>query len=224
VNRVAIIFVCCAGGALMACSSAKTDWTEAKAANTLPAYEAFLRNHPNDSHADDAGGRIMALKDDQAWAIAQSANSVAAYQEYLSTESGGVHAGDARYQLTALERVTAWKAVQPTPSAATLEEFLRKYPQGAESNEARQKLASMAYRVQLDESHSKAGAERKRADLQARFGTVIHEVVVIPPMAPDARFQVGSGPMSEAEANSACVTLQQKHQHCTAVKNTGSPG
>ena len=223
-NRATLFFICCAGSALMGCSSAQRDWTDAKAADTLPAYETFLQNYPNDSHADDARGRIMALKDDQAWATAQSANSVAGYQQYLKTEAGGVHAGDAQYQLTALDRATAWKSAQSDPSAATLEAFLQKYPQGTESNEARQKLASMAYRVQLAESHSKASAERKRAELQARFGSVVPEVVVVAPTASDTRYQVSSGPMSQVDADSVCATLEHKHQHCTAVKNTGSPG
>ncbi|MEP6549371.1 MAG: SPOR domain-containing protein [Gammaproteobacteria bacterium] len=160
----------------------------------------------------------MAFRDDQAWATAQRGNSVASYQEYLKTEVGGVHADDARYQLTGFERATAWKSVQSDPSVASLEQFLQKYPEGAESNEARQKLDSMAYRVQLAEAHNKAGAERKRAELQARFGTVVHGLVVVPPVAPDTHYQVSSGPMSRADADSACAALERKHQHCAAVK------
>ncbi|MEP6886292.1 MAG: hypothetical protein ABJC66_16205 [Gammaproteobacteria bacterium] len=223
-NRAMIIFVFCAGGALMACSAAKNDWTEAKATDTLSAYESFVQNHPKDSHVDEARGRILALKDDQAWAMAQSANNVASYSEYLKAESGGVHADDARFQLTALDRAAAWKSAQSDPSVATLEKFLQKYPEGTESNEARQKLASMAYRALMDESRSKAGAERNRVHLQALFGAIVHEVVVVPPAAPDTHYQVTSGPMSQADADSTCTALKRKHQHCTVIKDTGSSG
>jgi hypothetical protein len=94
-------------------------------------------------HADNARGRILALRDEQAWSAAQATSTIAAYEGYVKAWSGGVYVGDAQYQITALQRAIAWKAIQNDPSAASLQAFLAIYPQGLESNEARAKLSEL---------------------------------------------------------------------------------
>jgi hypothetical protein len=71
-----------------ACGIAEVDWNNARAANTLAAYQSFLREHPSDPRADNARGRIFALRDDQAWAAAMGAHSAAGFHEYLKEEPG----------------------------------------------------------------------------------------------------------------------------------------
>jgi outer membrane protein assembly factor BamD (BamD/ComL family) len=216
--RLLIPALVCVGAALTACNTAESDWNKATAANTVPAYQAFLQRYPGDQHADNAQGRILALKDEQAWRAARATNSIAAYQGYLTAEGGGVHVGEANYQITSLRRVNAWKAIPNDASAEVLQAFLTTYPQGIESNEARARLAELDYRVQLADSRNKAQAERKRSQLATKFGQVLHQVVVLAPNAPDTLFRVTSGPMSQASANSACATLEHEHQHCKVVQ------
>lgn len=218
-RRLMTGFVLCASVMIMGCKPAASDWYKATAANSLGAYQTFLRNYPKDKHADEARGRILALQDDQDWAKAQATNTIEGYQAYLQNEPGGIYARDAQYQLTALERADAWKVAQNEGSAASLKAFLKKYPQGSESNEARQKLSTLAYRIKFADTRSKPAAERERAQLEARFGGIIHEVVVMPPSADDANYTVmTSEPMSQADANSVCAALGRSHQSCKAVK------
>ncbi|HEX3913788.1 MAG TPA: hypothetical protein VHW71_09800 [Steroidobacteraceae bacterium] len=139
-TRLSIPAIVCVAAALAACSTAKSDWNKARAANTVAAYRTFLQQHPGAKNAEDAQGRILALKDDNAWSRAQAADTVNAYQGYLTAESGGVHVGEAKYHITALQRARDWKAISADASAATLRSFLAKYPQGSESNEARARL------------------------------------------------------------------------------------
>jgi hypothetical protein len=217
--------IMCAGLALSACNRADSDWKKATAANTLAAYQTFVQQHGGDKRADNARGRILALQDEQAWAAALKANTVEGFNAYLQAESGGVYADDARYHITALQRAADWQALQSDASdasVASLQEFLRKYPQGPESNQARAKLNDLSYRVQLADSRSKAEAERKRAQLQARFGKVLPEIVVVAPTAPDALYHVTSGPMSQATASSACAALERAHQSCKLVQGLGA--
>ena len=209
---------------LTACNSAEGDWNQATAANTMAAYRAFLQKHPGDKHADNAQGRILALKDEHAWSEAKATNTIAAYQGYLTAESGGVHAGEAKYQITALQRAENWKAIPNDAPTEVLQAFLSKYPQGIESNEARARLEEMDYRVQLADSRSKTDAERKRSQLATKFGQLLHEVVVLPPNAPDTLFRVTSGPMSQASANSVCESLEHEHQRCKLVQGLATPG
>jgi hypothetical protein len=220
--RMLIPAVVCIGAALTACNTAESDWNQATAANTVPAYQAFLQKHADNKHAENARGRILALQDEQAWNAARAANSIAGYQDYLKAESGGVHVGEAKYQIIALQRADAWKAIQNDASAEALQAFLLKYPQGPESNEARARLKDLDYRVQLADSRSAAAADRKRAQLQSKFGKVLHDIVVVPPAAPGKMYRVTSGPMSEATANSTCAALEREHQSCKLVHGAGT--
>jgi hypothetical protein len=221
-TRYSLPLIVCAALAMSGCNTAKSDWKKATAANTMAAYQTFLQRHADDKRADDARGRILALQDEQAWATAMKSNTVEGFQEYLRTESGGVYADDARYHITALQRAASWQSLQDNLSAPSLQAFLQKYPQGAESNEARAKLKDFDYRVQLADLRSQAAAERKRAQLQAKFGNVLHEIVVVAPKPPDTLYRVTSGLMSHDTANSACATLERAHQSCKLVQGLGA--
>lgn len=158
--RSTLPFILSAAVVLSACNKAESDWKRATTANTLAAYQGFVREHGGDQNADDARGRILALQDDQAWAMALKSNTVEGFQEYLKTESGGAYADDARYHITALQRAAEWQALPGDASAASLQAFLQKYPLGPESNQARAKLNDLNDRVQIADSRSKAAAQR----------------------------------------------------------------
>jgi SPOR domain len=216
--------VLCTAILLAACNTAEDDWNKATAANALTAYQAFLQKHGSDKHGDDARGRILALQDDQAWTAARAANTVEAYDEYLKKEGGGVHAQQAQYYLTALHRAADWQTIKDNASVAALQAFLQKYPQGLEAEQAREKLKDLNYRVELADARSQASAERKRAQLQAKFGKVLPDIVVLAPGASGTVFRVTSGPMSHATANSACAALERAHQSCKLIEGSATPG
>jgi hypothetical protein len=212
----------CTAAALSACNlMADSDWHKAAVANTISGYEGFLQEHPSDKRADNARGRILALRDEQAWRTVQATNTIAAYDGYLKAWSGGVHVGDAQYEITALQRAAAWNLLQNDPSAASLQAFLSVYQQGRESNEARAKLKEF-YHLQLAESRSAAAAARKQAQLQRKFNKELSDIAIVAPHAPDTIFRVISGPMSQTAANSTCETLERAHQSCQLVQGIGA--
>ena len=212
-----------AGFAMAACNPAESDWTKAAAANTIAAYQTFVRDHPDSQHAAEARGRVFALHDDQVWAAAKATNTIASFQEYLHEEPGGTHVGEAHYQTTALQRAAAWGTAQSDGSSAALQAFLDKYPQGPESNDARQRLAALTYRAELSDAGSKTAAERIRAGLQARFSKEVHDLVVVPPAAPDTHYKVTSGPMSQSDANAVCAAVERRHQNCKLIQIPETP-
>src|SRR5579885_2392734 len=79
-------------GLLLACSSIEADWQQATTANTIGAYQDFLKQHPNGQHADEARSRIRAIEDDQAWLAAVTANTQQSFEQYLHNHPNGSHA------------------------------------------------------------------------------------------------------------------------------------
>jgi len=117
-TRLLMPAVVCVAVALSACNMAEHDWNNVTAANTLQGYETFLREHPLSKHADNAQGRILALRDEQAWSAAQATNTIAAYNAYLEAWPGGVHVSDVAYQIAALHRKPVQGVSADSPPAS----------------------------------------------------------------------------------------------------------
>ncbi len=206
---------------LLACSSTEADWQKAASANTIAAYQDFLKDHPNGQHADEARTKIHSLQDDQAWTDAMNTNTEAGFEQYVKAEPTGAHTQDAQDKMTGFERAAAWQSASADGSVAALQAFLEKYPTGPESDQARAQLQKLnsEYRVQLAGSYrSEKQAERAGERLKARFGGLLHDVVVVPPAPPSKISHLRSAPMSQDEANAACAKLKKAHQRCEVVK------
>jgi SPOR domain len=207
---------------LAACTSAESDWKKADAQGTVAAYQAFLKDHPNNAHADQARDRIHALEDEQAWADAQKNNTLEGFQAYLQNQPKGVHSAEAHDRIAALERSAAWKVAQTSATATALQEFLGKYPQGPEADQARAQLQTLKageYRVELASFRSKHEAETVRAKLQARYSKDLRDLTVVPATPPDKLHRVESAPMSLEDARAMCAKLKKEHRHCEVVKS-----
>ncbi len=211
---------------LSACGSAQKDWMNASTENTVAAYQAYLTKHPGDEHAPEAKTRIAALQDEAAWQTAQGTNAAAGYQAYLQAQPNGTHVQAARDEIARLEQAEAWKTAQADGSAGALQAFLQKYPQGNEADQARQKLAAIqsGYRAELGTFHNERAAQRKRSELQSRFGKVLNEIDVVAPDSSNKQFRVMSGLMDRQDANSACTSIKRDHQTCEVVKADQAQG
>lgn len=207
---------------LIACSSTEADWQKASTANTVAAFQDFLKEHPNGQHADEARTHIHTLEDNQAWMAAMNTNTEAGFQQYVQAQPQGAHLTDAQSKITGFERAAAWQTASAAGSADALKAFLTKYPQGPESDEARAQLQKLTsgYQVQLPGAFRSAKlAERESARLKARFGRILHEVVVVPPTPPSKLNRLRSAPMSREEANAACARLRRAHERCEVIKS-----
>jgi hypothetical protein len=110
-----LVAIACLAAA--ACGIAEVDWNNARAAGTLAAYQAFLIHHPDDRHAENARGRILALQDDKFWSAAMAAHTTAGFHRYLKEEPGGTHVAEAHYYLEALERASGANPNPPRPAS-----------------------------------------------------------------------------------------------------------
>jgi hypothetical protein len=217
------VAVCAAALTLAACSSARQDFDKASAANTVAAYQDFIKQHPSTELAVQAQNRVNALEDDQAWTDAQQANTLEAYQKYLQAQPSGMHSADARDRITGFERADAWKSAQAANTTDAIEAFLKKYPSGQEADQANAQLKVLQteqYRVQVASFKARKDADQARPKLEAKYGKLLHSVVVVPPTASEKLTTVRSGPMTQKDAESVCGTLKKEHQHCQVVKVT----
>jgi hypothetical protein len=208
---------------LLACSSSEADWQKATATNTIGAYQDFLKQHPNGTHADEARGRIHSIEDEQAWMAAINTNTQQSFAQYLRDQPNGMHAQEARDRVTGFQRAAAWKTAQSEGTVAATQAFLQKYPTGPEADEARAALKKLqnGYQVQLASFRSRKSADRDAARMKKRYGEVLHDVVVVPATPSDKLNHVRSEPMSQDDAKSACAQLEKKHQRCEVVKVNG---
>jgi len=206
---------------LMACSSTQADWQKATADNTVAAYQDFLKEHPNGEHADEARSRIHSLQDNEAWMAAMNTNTEAGFKKYVAAEPSGAHVDDAQSKIVGFKRAAAWQSASANGSVAALQAFLQQYPQGPESDEARAQLAKLTsgYQVELPGAYRSAKyAERESKRLQARFGKILHSVVVVAPTPPSKLHHLRSAPMSRDEADAACAKLKKAHERCEVVQ------
>ena len=219
VRRFALPGLLCCAVLLVACGSARIEWSQANNLNTIAAYQAFLSKYPDDVHAADAANRIAELKDAQAWSAAQGAASVEGYQQYLTAEPSGAHAQAAREEIVTLERAAAWRSAQTNPTAQSLQDFLQKYPTGREADAARDKLKMLTgYRAELGTAHSKRLAELERDALARRFGKNFQQVVVLEPDPNSHDYRITLAPMSKEDASAACETVKHAGRTCTVVQ------
>jgi SPOR domain len=207
-----------AAALIVACSSAESDWNQASQTNTVAAYQDFLSKHADDQHAAQAKQQIATLQDNQAWATAQQANSAAGYQEYLSSMPNGAHAQEAHDKLTALQATDAWNSTKNNPTEASLNSFLQMYPNAAEAQDARQMLGTLDYRAQLGTFPSSDAADKAKAKLQDKYGSVLQQVMVMQPMGKSKSYHLASAAMTQDQAKAACAQVKKSGQHCDVVK------
>jgi outer membrane protein assembly factor BamD (BamD/ComL family) len=211
-----------AAALIVACSSAESDWNQASQTNTVAAYQDFLNKHPDDQHAAQAKQQIATLQDNEAWATAQQANSAQGYQQYLSAMPSGAHAQEAHDKLTALQATDAWNSTKNNPTEASLNSFLQMYPNAPEAQDARQMLGTLDYRAQLGSFPSSDAADKAKAKLQDKFGSVLQQVVVIQPTGKSKTYHLASAAMTQDQAKAACAQVKKGGQHCDVVKKEAS--
>ena len=204
---------------LTACGSIQMDWNQARATNTVVAYEAFIDKHPNTPESIQAHQQIATLNDARAWAQALQASSPESFESYLQQRPSGVHAAEARVRIDTIERTDAWYGASLAGSTEALQDFLEKYPHGPLADQARVRLAKLTgFRVELAALRSEKQAEEARDRLQGKYGDILGTVVVV--LSADAsQHLVLSADMGPEEARSACAKLKEANLGCAVIRD-----
>jgi len=144
---------------------ANAPWAEARATNTVAAYEGYLAQYPRGSHADEARaalGRFAAevrqrerdqarREEELAWDGIRATRDPNILNAFLARFPSGVYAGEAtarRDRLLAGDQEyrregglraaedKAWTRARNARSAAAIDDFLRQFPDGVHAGEA----------------------------------------------------------------------------------------
>jgi len=104
------------------CSTEKKGWEKAETANTITAYEEFLKLYPEGEFVDKAHSRIESIYFDEA----SAANTIASYEDFLKLYPEGEFADSAHSQIEAIY----FDQAKAANSIEAYKDFLERYPKG----------------------------------------------------------------------------------------------
>ncbi len=228
--------------ALVGCSREGTDWRATQAADTVAAYEQFLKQYPGSTHATDATTRVAQLAEDEAWQQATGQDSLQAYQQFVGRYPEGKWAQEARVRIenfalvtpaadtpaTVMATMSGTPASAPVPQAAPVEKpaaVAKPEPAAKAAPEAKAPPAVAAapatgpagFGAQLGAFSTQAKAEAQWQIVQAhnalQLGAAKHRIV---------EGQANGGKVyrlqlpqdSEAKARDLCAAIKAKGQAC----------
>jgi len=101
---------------LTGCSRERLDWKSAEAADTVEAYDNFIKRHPDSELATQARARVAQLQEDRDWQRASTTDTLQAYKQFLAQHENGKWAAEARIRIEnfALDG-TATGPARPSP-------------------------------------------------------------------------------------------------------------
>ncbi|MHB8770766.1 MAG: outer membrane protein assembly factor BamD [Syntrophales bacterium] len=127
------------------CAASQGRWERAAAADTIAAYEEFLRENPEGDWADRARLRRDELYEARDWREAETLASVSAYEEYLKNYPRGRYRDDARGRL----KLLASPQEEQTPPLLPTEAFLQRRQQGLFLEETLATIEKLAFEQAL---------------------------------------------------------------------------
>jgi outer membrane protein assembly factor BamD (BamD/ComL family) len=126
--------------ALVGCSRTESDWKQAQATNTVPAYTDFIAKHPDATvHVPEAKKAIEELN----WQVAKDVNTVAGYKEFITKHPQTLHIKEADAAIEGLD----WKQAKVANTIAGYKEFITKHPQTLHIEEANAAIEGLDWNV-----------------------------------------------------------------------------
>lgn len=103
--------------AVSACSHEQRDWHSAQAADTIEAYDQFVKAHPASALSTSARTRIVQLTEERDWQRASTTDTADAYRQFLAEHPQSKYAQETRIRVENFG-LSGAAAVAP-PSAAS---------------------------------------------------------------------------------------------------------
>ena len=170
-----------------------SDFDAAVRANSVSAFDDYLRLHPDGAHAAEARTLLAALVEDREWQRARAAGNSDSYQQYLRGYPSGAHAHDA---LTAIAELNL-AAVPSTEASSAEQAAIPAAPAPAASPAAKGPIARAG--APAAPAAPRAASPKAAASLPAKAAAP-KETHAAPTAAAGVRIQLGAfGTKSGAE-------------------------
>jgi len=214
------------------CSHEKRDWHSAQAADTIEAYEEFVKEHPKSARTSEAEARVAQLSEDRDWQRASSTDTADAYRQFLTAHPQAKSAQEARIRIenfglsggtaAAASSIAAPRATAPQvasePSSAAAPRSPPPAPHQAASGSA---ASEAAYSVQLGAFSTQAKAQGQWRRLTARYAKALQGTVgeVERGKSSNGRrvYRLKAKLANEAAARALCALLKKRSQACVVV-------
>jgi outer membrane protein assembly factor BamD (BamD/ComL family) len=172
-----------------ACATMQSSWDATKSADTIAAYEDFLKKHPDGDLAEQARVRRYELYEERDWKDAEASNTIAVYEGFMKNYPQGRYKNDvsARLELLSLPNVSTEKLIKRyqqgvfvDETRSTLEKFsfeqaitgntisayedyLKRYPVGMLADDARRRIEKLSFeQAQAEDTISAYGRHLNR--------------------------------------------------------------
>ena len=220
------VLAICGLALLQACSRENDDWRAAQAADTVAAYQQFIRAHPASAHAPEADVRATQLLEDEDWRRAQEDDSLQAYRTFASQHPQSRWAQEARVRI---ETITLGNAVGNTPAGAGAPR--PESPSAASNTPVTPPVApppaasapapgSAFYGVQLGAFASESAARTQWTTITAKHAAALRGQtprVTAATTASGRLYRLQSATPDEATARELCRVLSTAGQPCVVV-------
>jgi cell division septation protein DedD len=113
------VVAACLLAVLGACSTDR-EYDAALRANTIVAFDDYLRLHPDGAHAAEARVHLAGLVESREWQRAHATDTSEAYQQYLRSYPSGAHAHDALIAIADLNLAAIPNSEASSPRSSAL--------------------------------------------------------------------------------------------------------
>jgi hypothetical protein len=219
------------------CDRQQAAWQEARDADTITAYEAYVQEYGDSLQASEAEQRIRVLRAAELWKQTRQAEAVEPYQRFLEQFPDSQEADQARARLAEIERQNEWEALRTSTDIDALRSFAGRYGDYPVGQEAQQRItdleeaqareqaqleaeraeeAARTHRVQLAALRSEQGARDGASTLQKRLASTLGEIGLEIEQSGNF-YLIRTEPLKEPDAQSLCQRFQARNQDCLVV-------
>lgn len=200
-------------GAVGGCSHEKRDWHSAQAADTIEAYEQFVREHPKSTRTSEAQTRVEQLTEERDWQRATSTDSADAYRQFLAAHPQAKSAQEARIRIENFAMSGGASAASPGVAA---QPATAPPPATAAASEPAAQAGGVSVQLGAFSTHAKAQSQWRR--LIARFAAELHGAASDIERGKSSHgrhvYRLKAKVADEAGARSLCTQLKRHGEAC----------
>lgn len=127
---------------LVGCAATKK-YEAAKQANTISAYENYLKEYPNNKYTEEISLNLEKLYEERDWDLALKYNTIASFNEFISKYPTSRNVTKAYKNIKKINENRDWENAIILNTISAFENFIGTYPKSKHIFEARNKISTL---------------------------------------------------------------------------------